>query len=163
MDLTDAQWEILKPLFQPKRRPDGRGRPWRDARAVLNGVLWVLRTGAGAGFHFIKLRQIQVQHDVVAPNAENGLLDSLNRNQCVFNCHTPDPFRFARICSSSLGNRSANRWDSFYRSSQKISEQGSHERRQGGIKSPIPSQKRSHDYCQCKHSRLKANPQLLVF
>jgi len=46
MDLTDAQWEILKPLFQPKRRPDGRGRPWKDARAVLNGVLWVLRTGA---------------------------------------------------------------------------------------------------------------------
>ncbi len=46
MDLTDAQWAILKPLFQPKRRPDGRGRPWRDARAVLNGVLWVLRTGA---------------------------------------------------------------------------------------------------------------------
>jgi len=46
MDLTDAQWEILQPLFKPTRRPDGRGRPWRDARAVLNGVLWVLRTGA---------------------------------------------------------------------------------------------------------------------
>jgi transposase len=46
MDLTDAQWAILKPLFQPKRRPDGRGRPWRDARAVLNGVFWILRTGA---------------------------------------------------------------------------------------------------------------------
>ena len=30
----------------PKRRPDGRGRPWRDARVVLNGILWVLRTGA---------------------------------------------------------------------------------------------------------------------
>jgi transposase len=46
MDLTEAQWAILKPLFQPKRRPDGRGRPWKDARAVLNGVLWILRTGA---------------------------------------------------------------------------------------------------------------------
>jgi transposase len=46
MDLTDAQWAILKPLFQPKRRPDGRGRPWKDARAVLNGVFWILRTGA---------------------------------------------------------------------------------------------------------------------
>jgi hypothetical protein len=30
-----------------KRRADGRGRPLKhDARAVLNGVLWVLRTGA---------------------------------------------------------------------------------------------------------------------
>ena len=46
MDLTDAQWAILKPLFQPKRRPDGRGRPWKDTRAVLNGVFWILRTGA---------------------------------------------------------------------------------------------------------------------
>jgi hypothetical protein len=46
MDLTDKQWEILEPLFRPRRRPDGRGRPWQDSRAVLNGVLWVLRTGA---------------------------------------------------------------------------------------------------------------------
>ena len=46
MDLTEAQWKKLKPLLAPKRRPDGRGRPWRDTRAVLNGVLWVLRTGA---------------------------------------------------------------------------------------------------------------------
>jgi len=46
MDLTDAQWQVLKLLLTTKRRPDGRGRPWRDARAVLNGILWVLRTGA---------------------------------------------------------------------------------------------------------------------
>src|SRR3970040_190343 len=46
MDLTDAQWAILEPLFRPKKRPDGRGRPWKEARAVLNGVLWILRTGA---------------------------------------------------------------------------------------------------------------------
>ena len=46
MDLTDEQWTIIEPLFEEKRRPDGRGRPWRDARAVLNGVLWGLRTGA---------------------------------------------------------------------------------------------------------------------
>ena len=46
MDLTDAQWAVLKPLVEPKPRLRGRGRPWRDARAVLNGILWVLRTGA---------------------------------------------------------------------------------------------------------------------
>ena len=46
MDLTDAQWAILNPLLEPQQRPDGRGRPWRAARAVLNGVLWILRTGA---------------------------------------------------------------------------------------------------------------------
>src|SRR6266853_5501043 len=46
MELTDAQWAVLEPLFRPQRREDGRGRPWQDTRAVLNGVFWVLRTGA---------------------------------------------------------------------------------------------------------------------
>ncbi|MGO9844074.1 MAG: IS5 family transposase, partial [Candidatus Acidiferrales bacterium] len=46
MDITDAQWAVLERLFRPKRRADGRGRPWQDTRAVLNGVFWVLRTGA---------------------------------------------------------------------------------------------------------------------
>ena len=47
MDLTDAQWEIVDPLLpQRPRRADGRGRPPRDRRDVLNGILWVLRTGA---------------------------------------------------------------------------------------------------------------------
>jgi transposase len=47
MDLTDEQWDVLKPIIPaPPRRPDGRGRSWRDSRAVLNGMLWILRTGA---------------------------------------------------------------------------------------------------------------------
>jgi transposase len=47
MDLTHEQWEILEPLIPtPPRREDGRGRSWRDPRDVLNGILWILRTGA---------------------------------------------------------------------------------------------------------------------
>ena len=46
-DLTDAQWAVLDPLIpEPARRKDGRGRPWRDRREVLRGVLYILRTGA---------------------------------------------------------------------------------------------------------------------
>ena len=31
--VTDVQWSILNPpIPEPKRRPDGRGRPWRDRR-----------------------------------------------------------------------------------------------------------------------------------
>jgi transposase len=46
-DLTDFQWEALDDLIpEPPRREDGRGRPWKDRRAVLNAILWVLRTGA---------------------------------------------------------------------------------------------------------------------
>lgn len=47
MDLTDKQWEIVEPLLpELPRRSDGRGRPWADSRKLLNGMLWVLRTGA---------------------------------------------------------------------------------------------------------------------
>src|SRR6266849_7516066 len=46
MDLTDKQWAVLDPIFRPRRRPDGRGRPWAATRGVLNAVLWILRTGA---------------------------------------------------------------------------------------------------------------------
>ena len=47
MDLTDVQWDVVKGILPPlKRRPDGKGRPWRDSRPVLNGILWILRTGA---------------------------------------------------------------------------------------------------------------------
>jgi transposase len=46
-DLTDGQWEVLDKLIpEPTPRNDGRGRPWKDRRAVLNGILWVLRSGA---------------------------------------------------------------------------------------------------------------------
>src|SRR4030042_2923802 len=46
-ELTDEQGKIIEPLL-PKlpRRSDGRGRPWRNHREVLNGILWVLRSGA---------------------------------------------------------------------------------------------------------------------
>jgi transposase len=46
-DLTDEQWALIG-RFLPElvRRADGRGRPWRGNRAALNGILWILRTGA---------------------------------------------------------------------------------------------------------------------
>jgi len=47
MDIKDEQWEIVKPLLpKPARRADGRGRPRSNDREILNGILWILRTGA---------------------------------------------------------------------------------------------------------------------
>lgn len=47
MDLTDEQWDVIKPLIpKPPKRPDGRGRPRRDDREIPNGILWIMRTGA---------------------------------------------------------------------------------------------------------------------
>jgi transposase len=45
-ELTEEQWLVVEPMLRPSRREDNRGRPWHDTRAVLNGVLWVLGTGA---------------------------------------------------------------------------------------------------------------------
>jgi transposase len=42
-ELTDAAWAVLEPLLPPT--PRRRGRPWRDHRTVINGILWVLATG----------------------------------------------------------------------------------------------------------------------
>jgi transposase len=47
MELTDKQWEKVKDLIPvPQVRADGKGRPWRESRPVLEGILWILRTGA---------------------------------------------------------------------------------------------------------------------
>jgi len=46
-ELTDEQWAVIAPLFPEwAMREDGRGRPVTDTRAVMNGVLWILCTGA---------------------------------------------------------------------------------------------------------------------
>ena len=43
-DLTDRQWKQLEPLLPPQKPKTGR--PPLDHRRILNGILWVLRTGA---------------------------------------------------------------------------------------------------------------------
>jgi transposase len=47
MQLTDEQWSVVEPLIpRPKQRKDRKGRPRVPARGVLDGVLWILWTGA---------------------------------------------------------------------------------------------------------------------
>src|SRR6187402_1270955 len=43
-DLTDREWERLEPLLPSSA--GRRGRPYHDHRPVLNGILWIARTGA---------------------------------------------------------------------------------------------------------------------
>ncbi len=47
MELTDAQWAVISPLLSDGKSGQGRvGRPRRDNQPVLEGILWILRTGA---------------------------------------------------------------------------------------------------------------------
>lgn len=41
-DLTDSEWRVIEPLLPNKPR----GVPRVDDRRVLNGIFWVLRSGA---------------------------------------------------------------------------------------------------------------------
>ena len=41
--LTDEQWKLVAPVFDPPKR---MGRPIRDRRTILDGILWILRTGS---------------------------------------------------------------------------------------------------------------------
>lgn len=47
MDLTDAQWQAIKQFIPDDPvREDGRGRRWGEQRRAMDGILWILRTGA---------------------------------------------------------------------------------------------------------------------
>jgi transposase len=43
-DLTNEQWERLRPLLPPQKPKVGR--PAEDHRRIVNGILWIDRTGA---------------------------------------------------------------------------------------------------------------------
>ena len=43
-DLTDQQWQRLESLL-PAQKP-WTGRPGKDHRTIINGILWMLRAGA---------------------------------------------------------------------------------------------------------------------
>ena len=43
-DLSDRQWTRLRPLHPPQK--PRTGRPAKDQRTVINGILWIVRTGS---------------------------------------------------------------------------------------------------------------------
>lgn len=44
LELTDERWDRIAPLLAPPK-PE-RGRPNKEHRTILTGMLWVVRTGA---------------------------------------------------------------------------------------------------------------------
>ena len=45
-ELTDEQWLLIESFFDKTESIQTRGRPRREDREVMNGVLWILRSGA---------------------------------------------------------------------------------------------------------------------
>ena len=43
-EMSDQQWSKIQPLLPPQKSQTGR--PAKDHRLIVNGILWILRTGA---------------------------------------------------------------------------------------------------------------------
>jgi transposase len=44
-EITDEQWQRIAKFF-PVKEPGTRGRPPKESRTVLNGIIWLARSGA---------------------------------------------------------------------------------------------------------------------
>jgi transposase len=45
-ELSNSHWESLRPLLPHLTHNRGSGRPWKPHRRILNGIRWILHTGA---------------------------------------------------------------------------------------------------------------------
>lgn len=44
-DLTDVEFNAIR-VYLPSQKVGSLGRPWKDHRTVINGILWILATGS---------------------------------------------------------------------------------------------------------------------
>jgi transposase len=45
-ELSNLKWERIAPLLPHPTHHGGSGHPWRPHRRLINGILWILHTGA---------------------------------------------------------------------------------------------------------------------
>ncbi len=76
--LTDQQWSLLEPLLAHPVSVKG-GRPRRPDREVLDGILWVLKTGAQWNELPSKYPPYQTCHRRFSEWVRNGALAELLR------------------------------------------------------------------------------------
>ena len=79
-DLSDAQWELIKPLIYPPGAKRGRGRK-RDpdsARACLDAILYVLKTGCQWSMLPKGFPPRSTAHDALSKWTAQGLWAELN-------------------------------------------------------------------------------------
>jgi hypothetical protein len=78
MDITDEQWAVVKEHLP--ERTGNRGRPRQDDRAILNGILWVMRTGAPWGDMPDRYPPYQICHRRFQEWVETGTLENILRS-----------------------------------------------------------------------------------
>ena len=79
-DLSDAEWELLKPLIYPANAKRGRGRQ-RDpdsARACLDAIRYLLKTGCQWSMLPKNLAPRSTVHDALSSWTQQGLWPRIN-------------------------------------------------------------------------------------
>jgi transposase len=74
--LTDAQWELIEDVFPPQSR---MGRPPRDRRTIVDGILWILRTGSPWRDLPEEFGPWATVWDLFNKWNDNGTIDEINR------------------------------------------------------------------------------------
>ena len=75
-EMEDQEWEQLAPYFEKEQRGN-LGRPRRDARELLNGILWIARSGAAWRDMPERYGPWQTAYKRFVQWQESGLLESI--------------------------------------------------------------------------------------
>jgi transposase len=113
-DLTNAQWAIVRPLI-PETEVAGTGarggRPWRDPRDVLDGILWVLRTGAPWADLPRRYPPPQTCHRRYQKWSREGVLDAVLRALALdLAARGEAPEAFPGVVAAATWPRARRRW-----------------------------------------------------
>ena len=76
-ELTDEQFQRLEPLLP---EVEGRGCPYKDHRQVLNGIFWILRSGAPWRDMPKRYGSWKTVYDRFRRWAEDGTLEAIVRH-----------------------------------------------------------------------------------
>ena len=78
MELTKQQWEIVEPFLPEKELiQQSKGRPRVGPREILEGILWILRTGAPWKDMPNRYPPYQTCHRRYQEWVDNGVLESI--------------------------------------------------------------------------------------
>ena len=75
-ELTDEHWSLIEPILPPQRRTT-RGGVWQDHRKVVNGIFWVLFSGAAWRDMPERYGSCKTAHDRLSRWQRNGLWDKV--------------------------------------------------------------------------------------
>ncbi|MCC8391160.1 transposase [Paraburkholderia sp. MMS20-SJTR3] len=118
-EMTEEQWLSVEPLLpelQPRR--ETRGRPLADTRAVLNGVLWVMQSGASWSSMPRRYPSYQTCHRRFKAWSDAGVL--------------------RRVVEQLLGGASADLCDSM--AARMRTRVSARPKRKVGVRAPVPLQ-----------------------